>query len=105
MRLNKDEIAGIEGLLSMRLKGMTLGQIASAVKATSHSEVAHTFRILRLVGVDVPDGQVRGPDKKPRKRRSITTSAARTFAAQTTAPRRTFLTAEQWQERLSASGF
>lgn len=91
MKLSAKDIKAIERLLNYRERGKSLNQIADAIGATSHSEVSHAYRILKLVGVSIPEGQnIGGRKTKP------------------TAPRLSqgrVLTASEWEVRLASAGF
>lgn len=100
MKLNAAEIREIEKFLTAREKGMNNGAIGAYFGLGDHAsqKASVAFTVLSKIGVRVAD--------TPKKRGGIPSHRAPRRAhgvAKATACAR--LTAEQWQERLSAHGF
>lgn len=98
MKLSAEQIACIEALLALRAKGVTNIEIAKRLDLGNFGEnkISFTFLVLEAMGL---------PVKKLRKGRGPAKSRQEKQAASTTAqPRRTFLSADQWQERLAQMG-
>lgn len=105
MKLSAAEIAQIEKFLTAREQGMnnTAVGLYYSLGDFGQQKVSAAYTVLGAIGVRVAEkASARArplglKDKSPRKRR------ARLQAAEA-APRRRVLTAEEWQERLSAAG-
>lgn len=100
MKLNAAEIREIEKFLTAREPGMTNGAVGAYFGLGDHAQqkASAAFGVLAKLGVRVADVKRGRPagrkDAKSRKKRSEIVRGQ---------PAR--LTAEQWQERLSAAGF
>ncbi len=97
MKLSSDEIGAIEALLNLRAMGVRNGEIAQRLE-TSPAVISLGFSALAALGVAVPaakTGRPMGSKSARPKRQAVRKRAA---ARQ---PRK-FLTAEEWEQRLSA---
>lgn len=113
MKLNAEEIKAIEEFIAARAGGMNNTAIGAyfGLGDFGQQKASAVFDVLSKIGVSVPPtiprqgrpvvkaAKRRGrpigdKDTRPRKPRSATSIA----------PSRSRLTAEQWQERLSAAG-
>ena len=108
MKLNAAEIREIEKFLTAREKGMTNGAIGAyfGLGDFGQQKASTTFKTLAEIGVRVsPTKTKRGRKvgQKDRVKRKPRSDAGKPRVEARPQPVR--LTAEQWQERLSAHGF
>ena len=102
MKLNAAEIREIEKFLTAREKGMTNAAIGAyfGLGDFGQQKASTTFKTLATIGVRVGASQGkrgRKPGQKDKVKRQPRVIAKPIIPAR--------LTAEQWQERLSAAGF
>jgi hypothetical protein len=107
MKLNAAEIREIEKFLTAREKGLTNGAIGAYFGLGDHAQqkASVAFGVLAKLGVRVgpqPERRGRPPGPKNKFRSQARPEAVSVQPARNQPVR---LSAEQWQERLSAHGF
>ncbi|MDR6826461.1 hypothetical protein J2X48_000735 [Bosea sp. BE271] len=106
MKLSPEQIGTIEALLTLREKGVTDTEIGRRLEMGKYGQqyVGGAFATLTALGFPVRQVGRGGNNRKPAAKAIKPAARSRGAAKSSTRQPRVFLTADQWQDRLSAMG-